>query len=214
MSKWIHKGCFIAFEGGEGAGKTTVIKKVAEQLIEEGYCVTVTRAPGGTEFGQYIRSAILNHDHEEPLHPKAVLFAMLADRVQQLEEIIQPALTKGHIVLCDRFYLSSVVYQGVGLGLGVEYVHELSRQAHGHIYPDMNIILDVPVEIGMARTAKRGEQNNYDKFAVEMHERLRQGYLDLGTLGHPRQRVVSAASDEKTVFSNVMQLVRYAIDNH
>lgn len=213
--RWVHNGRFIALEGGEGSGKSTTIKILAEKLTALGYKVTVTRAPGGTPFGVKMREAIL---HTEPgsvgISPKAALFAMIADRIQQLEEVIQPALTEGHIVLTDRFWLSSVSYQGAGLGLGEDFVLDLSRKAHGHIYPDLTIIMDVPVEVGLARVNNRGELNDYDLLDVNFHNKVRDCLLGYGNTTHPSYKLIDASRDLDTVVADVTSVVLQDVEDY
>lgn len=209
------KGYFIAFEGGEGSGKSTLLAMVAKRLTEMGYSVTTTRAPGGTDFGAQIRNAILHPSETQgELSTKAVVLAMLADRVQQIEEVIKPALAKGHVVLSDRFYLSSICYQGYAQGLGVEYVMDLSRRTHGNLWPDQNIIIDIPAIVGRQRVLGRGLVNSYDLLCDEFHEKVRDGYIEQSKVGNPNCVLIDGNDVREVVFDRVMKEVMLTLNKN
>ena len=148
----MSKGLFITFEGGEGSGKTTVIQTVAEQLTKQGYKVLVTREPGGIPIAEKIRGVILDKAHTEmDSRTEALLYA--AARRQHLVEKVSPALDTGHIVLCDRFIDSSLAYQGIARGLGIEEVWAINQFAIGEFMPELTLYLDVSPEVGVERIA-------------------------------------------------------------
>jgi dTMP kinase len=152
------KALFITFEGGEGAGKTTLIDSIARQLAASHYYVVKTREPGGTHLGEHVRTLLL-HDHtDQPLSSYAELFLFLAARAQQLDEVIRPALEERKIVLCDRFNDSTIAYQGIARGLGLEQVAELCGLVCRETQPHLTFYLDIDPSLGLAR-AKREHSN-------------------------------------------------------
>ena len=148
-----EKGLLITFEGGEGAGKTTLIEKLYEDLKQRGCSVIKTREPGGTEIGKEVRNWLL-HSRNVPLGKRTELLLFLADRAQHVDELILPALSQGAIVLCDRFNDSSVAYQGGARGIDLESVKELCAFACDRLVPDLTLYLDLDPEIGFARNQK------------------------------------------------------------
>ncbi|MBM7543135.1 dTMP kinase [Amphibacillus cookii] len=170
-------GQFITFEGGEGAGKTSVLNSVANQLIEEGYPVLTTREPGGIQIAEKIRELILDRTHTEmDARTEALLYA--AARRQHLIERIKPALLEGNIVLCDRFIDSSLVYQGYARGLGIDHIYEINRFAIDQFMPDLTLFFDIPPSKGLERIAanKGREQNRLDLEDLSFHQAVYQGY--------------------------------------
>jgi dTMP kinase len=172
-------GLFITFEGGEGAGKSSLSKKIQDTLVKQGYPVVLTREPGGTELGEAVRSTLLDSDLEGKIDPRSELFLFLAARAQHVEELIRPALNERKIVLCDRFSDSSIVYQGFARGLGEEYVTELCELSCYGIQPELTFLIDVPPEIGLER-AKQFSENKKDRMEnehLEFHKKVREGFL-------------------------------------
>src|SRR5690625_6094297 len=169
-------GLFITFEGGEGAGKSTVIEKLATQLRNQGYESVVTRDTGGIRISEQIRHIILHHDHTEmEERTEALLYA--AARRQHLIEKVIPALHSGKIVLCDRYIDSSLAYQGYARGIGIEEVKSINEFAINGLYPDLTIYLDVSVEVGRERILKnQRNQNRLDQEDVKFHEKVVEGY--------------------------------------
>ena len=174
------KGLFVTLEGVEGSGKTTQAALVAEALRAAGHRVTVTREPGGTRAGEAIRAIFL--DPAVSLHAAAELLLVLADRAQHVREKLKPALAAGEIVLSDRYSDSTVAYQGYGRGLDLKLLGDLNHLASDGVRPDLTIVLDLPVEIGLERTRARvrGAVRGPDRFEgeqVEFHRRVRAGFL-------------------------------------
>ena len=175
---------FITFEGVEGCGKTTQIRRLARILEDQGYRVTLTREPGGCPIADQIRGILLNAANSA-MTPLAELLLYAAARAQHLNEVIRPALEAGRVVLCDRFTDATLAYQGYGRQLDQGIINELNRLATGALRPDCTILLDCPVEIGLTRAMARinaGAGAREERFELEsrqFHERVRAGYLHL-----------------------------------
>jgi dTMP kinase len=158
-----HSGLFVTFEGGEGAGKSTQIRRLADQLRRRGHDVLMTREPGGSPGAEAVRHVLLSGAAEEfGVRMEAILFA--AARNDHVEEVIRPALESGAVVLCDRFIDSSRVYQGVTGNLEPDYIEALQRVAINGVVPDCTLILDLPAEVGLKRARKRGADSAPDRF--------------------------------------------------
>ncbi len=166
-------GLFLVFEGIEGSGKSLQLKFMARHLRERGVKPVVTREPGGTPLGQGIRRLLLDDGDPSPL---AELFLYLADRAQHVERVIRPALGDGRIVLSDRFYPSTLAYQGYGRRLDLTLVREANAWAVGRTRPHLIVLLDLPVEEALARIRKR-PLDRMEKEALEFHRRVREGFL-------------------------------------
>lgn len=211
---------FITFEGGEGAGKTTLIERCANALIVEGAQVVKTREPGGSKLGEYIRKWLLNRDFSIQVGPKSELLLFLASRAQHLDELIQPALREGNIVLCDRFNDSTIVYQGVARGLGKETVQQLCKLICGDIVPSLTFYLDIDPEIGLKRTlmlnkenAKAGERDRMESEDLHFHRLVRQGFLLLARENAQRIHVLNANLSEDQVFEQAWTILKRLVFN-
>lgn len=174
-----NKGIFITFEGGEGAGKTTLMEMFASALRERGHHVIKTREPGGTELGEQIRKWLLDVHFSTPIGTKAELMLFLAARAQHIEEVIRPSLQQGNIVLCDRFNESTIAYQGGGRGLGIEYVQKLCEAVSQEVVPDVTFFLNINIQTGLARSkqlakehAAAGEGDRIESEEDLFHERV------------------------------------------
>ncbi|WP_300161079.1 dTMP kinase [Solidesulfovibrio sp.] len=204
---------FITFEGVEGSGKSTQIKRLTKRLEKAGRTVTVTRQPGGCDLGTTLR-AILLSTKTQNLDSRAELFLYLADRAQHVAEIIRPALLAGHVVLCDRFADSTVAYQGYGRGLDVALLNSLNDVAVAGTWPNHTFLLDIDPEQGLrralARNIEAGTAVNEGRFEAEhldFHRRVRQGYLALAS-AHPRRfRIVDAAKDPDAVETDIWRVL-------
>lgn len=199
------RGRFIVLEGGEGAGKSTVLAAVAAHLREPGRTVVETREPGGTTLGERIRDLIL--DARGVDDPLAELLLFEAARAHLVETVIRPALERGAVVLCDRFAASSIAYQAYGRGLPRETVERANTIATGGIVPELTVLLDVPVPVGLARRAREGDGNHFDREAVAFHERVRKGFLDLAAAAPDQWTVIDAALPEDEVIAAVTATV-------
>ena len=204
----MKRGLFLSFEGGEGSGKSLQARGLAQTLLERGRDVVLTREPGGTAAGERIRDILL-HAREIPLSPEAQLLLFSSARAQLVREVIRPALDAGKIVIADRFFDSSVVYQGHGQGVPLEAIREVTRLAVGTLVPDRTFLLDVPVEIGLARSGWRAEAK-WDRFeadATDLHVRVRDAYLRLAAAEPRRFAVIRADRDEADVAADIRREV-------
>lgn len=206
-------GRLITFEGGEGAGKSTQIRRLAAGLTEVGVDVVATREPGGTEGAEAIRALVTEGatDRWEPL-TETLLF--LAARHDHVSRLIKPALARGRWVLCDRFIDSTRVYQGIAGTLGLDLVDRLHRTIFGQLTPDLTILLDLPIGTGLSRRRGSGEVNRFDRMVTGFHKKVRAGFLDLANAEPDRFRVIDAEPDEEAVAAAIDQLVtaRFGLD--
>ncbi len=208
----MSKGKFITFEGPEGAGKSTQAAMLIAKLEAKGIEVIYTREPGGTKLGEAIRG-ILQYDAagEDPC-PESEVLLFEASRAQLVRQIILPALERGAWVICDRFADSTTAYQGFGRGFSVELMDTINRFAIGEAIPDMTLLLDVNVSLGMQRCAKRqtGKKIKYDRIeseALEFHEKVRQGYLELAKRHPDRFCKIDAMRDAELIAKDVWSCV-------
>jgi len=190
---------FITLEGPEGSGKTSHIRPLAEWLAAQGHIVYTTREPGGTSIGEQIRQVIHDLNNTE-MSPRAEALLYQAARAQIVEQVLRPRLAAGEIVLCDRYFDSTLAYQGYGHQvIPLEELCQIIRFATGGLVPDLTILLDLEVEIGLARKGKQDEWNRLDAFTVDFHQRVRAGYHELLRLEPQRWVVVDAAQDWNAV---------------
>lgn len=171
----LSPGCFITFEGTEGAGKTTQIERVQHYLQEKGLEVVITREPGGTALGEKIRNLLLNDDMTQ----MAELLLMFAARAEHLERVILPAINAGKWVLCDRFTESSYAYQGYARGISLEKIQTLEALIQGSLRPDCTIWFDIPVVEGMKRVGKRGEKDRFETEDITFFNAVAKGFETL-----------------------------------
>jgi dTMP kinase len=198
-------GVLIAFEGGEGAGKSTQIRMLAEALRNDGLTVTETFEPGATEVGARIRSMLLNPAYSLDDRAEALLFA--ADRADHVATVIRPALDRGDIVLTDRFTDSSAAYQGAGRSLTEEDVRRVSRWATGGVVPDLTIVLDLPPEDGLARVGGRGSSDRLESESLEFHERVREAFRNYAEADPRRYLLVDAMQPAEVICQQVKAVV-------
>ena len=198
---------FVSFEGPEGAGKSTVIRRLVPALRERGHDVVATREPGGTPIGEEIRRVLLTSHHHAMLAETEALLNTAA-RAQHVAEVISPALAAGQVVLCDRFVDSTLAYQGAGRGLNVERLVALQSFATHGLWPDLTILLDVPVEVGQSRRLASGEPlNRFDADAVGFHERVRRWFLRAAAEDPARWRLIDATVAEDDVAEATLRAV-------
>ena len=183
---------FITLEGPEGSGKTSHIPYLVEYLREKGHIVFPTREPGGTSIGEQIREVIHDLKNVE-MHARAETLLYQAARAQIVEQVIRPRLAAGEIVISDRYYDSTIAYQGYGHQQDLDQVRALVKYATGGLTPDLTILLDLDVEIGLKRKKKDNEWNRLDAYTVEFHKRVRDGYLEMVKAEPKRWIVLDAA---------------------
>lgn len=199
----MSRGVFISFEGGEGSGKSTQIALLAERLRTAGADVVSVREPGGTLVGDRVRDLLLDPAHTG-LDPRAELLLYEASRAALVAEVIRPALDRGSLVLCDRFFDSTTAYQGAGRGLDAEMVHALNAYAAADAIPDVTLLLDIDPVIGLERATGEGA-DRLEAEDVAFHERVRQGFLALAA-AEPARFVVIAADAAPAVIAERIRL--------
>ena len=195
---------FISFEGTEGVGKTTLIRKIYEHLEQQGQSVVLTREPGGTPMAEQIRSLLLSVNHEESMSNDTELLLMYAARAQHLQQVIVPALTKHKTVLCDRFTDASFAYQCAGRGLSQSKLQLLNENFVSHM-PDITFWLDAPIETGMSRARERGALDRFEQEKVTFFEKVRAGYQQLWEQYPERVKRLDATQSPEQVFAQALQ---------
>ncbi|MFE5324482.1 dTMP kinase [Paenibacillus sp. NPDC056579] len=209
----MHRGIFLTVEGGEGAGKTSVITLVSEFLSSSGYSVVTSREPGGIEIAEQIRSIILDTNHTKmEARTEALLYT--AARRQHLVEKIVPALEQGQVVICDRFIDSSLAYQGYARGLGIDEVLTINQFAIDRLFPDLTLYLDVRPEEGLRRIHSRQgrEINRLDLESLSFHQKVREGYLQLAERFADRIVIIDANRSMDEVFVDVKEQLQSYLD--
>ena len=208
------KGLFLTFEGTEGCGKSTQIKLLVDRLREHGYPdVLALREPGGTSIGEEIRHTLQHSHANAAMTPEAELLLLNASRAQLVREVIRPALHEGRMVLCDRFYDSTVAYQGHGRGLDLSLVREVIRFAIGDLKPDLTFYLRVRPEVGAERlrsrkSARPDVRDRMEEADAAFFERVRMGYEAIARDDPHRVKTVDANADVNTVSGEIWSLVR------
>lgn len=198
----MKKGFFISLEGGEGAGKSTQHRRIVEWLSSQGRTVIEAREPGGTPVSEQIRQVLLD-TRNAGLNATAELLLMFAARSQLVEEVILPALADGNVVVCDRFADASYAYQGGGRQLGAETVAKVEQLVLNDLQPDLTLLFDVPVELGMTRVAGRGEADRFEVESVRFFERVRKAYLERAAANPQRFKIIDASRDQEDVWLQV-----------
>lgn len=194
---------FISFEGTEGVGKTTLIRKIYEYLVQQGQEVVLTREPGGTPMAEQIRSLLLSVNHDENMSNDTELLLMYAARAQHLQQVIVPALLAGKTVLCDRFTDASFAYQCAGRGLSREKLHVLNQNFVSHM-PNVTFWLDAPIELGMSRARERGALDRFEQEKVTFFEKVRAGYQELFEQSPERMKRLDATQSPEQVFAQAV----------
>jgi dTMP kinase len=201
------QGRFITMEGGEGAGKSTMMGRVADWLEDAGHRVIRTREPGGTELAEKLREILLDRNNIS-LSGQVELLLMFAARAQHLDELIRPALARGDWVLCDRFTDATWAYQGGGRGLPHGEIEILEALVHGDLQPDLTLLLDLPVEEGLRRVAERGQADRFEQEPHVFFERVRNEYLDRAAAAPERFAVIDASRKIEKVWLQIVSVLQ------
>ena len=208
----VARGFFISLEGGEGAGKSTQNRRIVEWLNDHGKCVVETREPGGTFVSEQIRKVLLD-TRNAGLNATAELLMMFAARSQLVEEVIRPSIAQGKVIVCDRFADASYAYQGGGRQLGAETVAVVERLVLKDLQPDLTLLFDVPVDVGMNRVASRGEADRFEIESIRFFERVRTAYLERAAANPQRFRVIDASLDETRVWQQVERVLKARLES-
>jgi dTMP kinase len=207
-------GKLITLEGGEGAGKSTVLAAIRAQLAAAGIDALVTREPGGTETGEAIRQVLLDPQRHGTLSAESELLLMFASRAQLVREVVQPALDAGRWVLSDRFTDASFAYQGGGRGQPFARIAELERWAAAGLKPDLTLLLDLPVDAGLARARGRGPADRIELENIEFFERVRAAYRARAQTEASRFRVIDAGKPLEDVLAQVETAIAAFVSEH
>ena len=203
-------GKLISFEGSEGAGKSTPIARLAAHLQKAGREVLSTREPGGTEIGEQIRNIIVHNSKGDEMCAETELLLFTAARAQLVREVIAPALTRGVIVLSDRYLDSSTVYQGIGRNLAADPVNQINRFAVGNVMPDLTIVIDVPEKVSLARLKQRASDlpDRMERENIDFYTKVREGYLVLAKGMPERFVVVDGTKTEEVIAKRIWEEVQ------
>lgn len=199
----MQKGLFITFEGADGCGKTTQLNLLKEYLDRQGYDTVLTREPGAVGLGEHIRKILLNY--EGVVSDRCESFLFLADRAQNIDVIVNPAILEGKIVLCDRHTDSSVAYQGYGRGLDIEQIKRLNNLATGNKQPDLTLVFDIDIETSMKRVG--ANKDRMENSGIEFFNRVRYGYLELAKQEPDRIKVVDSTKNIDEVHKKVIEII-------
>jgi dTMP kinase len=204
---------FITLEGPEGSGKTSQLPRLAEYLRQNGYDVLTTREPGGTSISEQIRTVLHNLENIE-MNPRTEILLFQASRAQLVEQVIRPHLARGGVVLSDRYADSTLAYQGYGHQTDLMPLQVLVTFATGGLKPDLTLLLDVDVEIGLRRKELEGEWNRLDAYDLDFHQRVRHGYLSLVKDEPDRWVVIDAAQEPGKVQEEMRRVVAERMHIH
>lgn len=209
----LTQGIFITFEGGEGAGKTTLIDGIEKELKTKKFSLVRTREPGGSQLGESIRSILLDKN-QPPMSPYAELSLFLASRAQHIFEVIGPALEENKIVLCDRFNDSSIAYQGVARGLGMQKVAEVCNFFSEGLTPHLTFYLDIDPSIGLARVLKSRGQDRIEAETIAFHEKIREAYHQMQQKDPHRLILLNAENPPDVVLNQALNYIESIVKLH
>jgi dTMP kinase len=201
-------GLFVAFEGGEGAGKSTQVQLLAEHLGDRGHDVVTTFEPGDTEVGRQLRELLLGH-HHEPIDGRTEALLYAADRAEHVAKVIRPALDRGAVCICDRYIDSSIAYQGAGRDLDPGEIARMSQWATGALWPHLTVLLDVDPAVGLTRFDEPADRLEAEPLAF--HQRVREHFLQLSKADPGRYAVIDAAEPAEKVAAQVFEAVDVVI---
>lgn len=201
------KGLFITLEGSEGSGKSTQIEVIKNYLLSRGHKVECVREPGGTPIAEDIRALLKEIREDDRLCDKAELLLMYAARAQLVQTFIKPKLESGIDIICDRHDLSTIAYQGGGRQMNTADIDALRQVVLGSFRPDLTILLDLDVKVGMARARNRGTLDRFEVSKIDFFERVRQAYLDFAKAHEDYVKVISAEDPIETVSQNILKLL-------
>lgn len=213
----MKNGCFVSFEGGEGSGKSTQIHKLSQWLHQNNIDNIVTREPGGSEGGEKIRKLLVSGGVNQ-WEPMSEILLFYAARYDHVERLIKPTLAKGIWVLCDRFFDSTIAYQGYGHNISLSKLKQLNQLILGDFQPDMTFLLDIPAQIGLKRANIREnekdlKEDRFENLDISFHERLRNGYLDLAQ-NQSRFKIIDANRDIDVISNDIIDICNHYIDGY
>lgn len=200
------KAKFITIEGTEGAGKSMAIKTIEECLQNAGLRCLVTREPGGTALGEDLRKILLDHNNDQ-MSDDTELLLMFAARAQHLVEVIKPALKNDQWVVCDRFTDATYAYQGGGRGIDTQRISTLETWVQGDLRPDLTILLDLPVELGLQRARQRSALDRFEREKLEFFQRVRDTYRQRAKQSPSQYRIIDASQDKTSVSKDIKMLL-------
>jgi dTMP kinase len=203
----MKKGLFITLEGIEGAGKSTAVDFIEDFLTKKGHDVIKTREPGGTVIGEQIREILLKNENYTLTYDTELLLVFSA-RAQHIQEVILPALSSGKIILCDRFTDASYAYQGGGRGIDASRINLLEKWVQGDLRPNLTLLFDLDVSIGMQRTKKRSDADRFEREEINFFEKIRNTYLERAKNEPQRFRIINSASSLESVKEQIIIILK------
>ena len=212
-----NRGIFITFEGPECAGKTTQIRLLKSYFESLGREAVVTREPGGTEVGEELRQIVKHHISAVPVTDEAEVLLFAASRAQHVAELIKPALHRGAVVICDRFFDSTTAYQGYARGLDMDFINKLNSFAIAGTVPDITILLDLTAEESMDRSSRREEtlfvEDRIESEKIDFHKRVREGFLKIAAQESERVKIVPAIDEIENIHNKIVDLLKPVIND-
>ena len=204
---------FVSFEGIEGCGKTTQVELLATFLSQRGISHLVTREPGGTRLGELIRKMLLDPGNSE-MEPLTELFLYAADRAQHIAQVIRPALEARQWIICDRFADATTAYQGYGRDQDLAFIQQLNQWATRELWPNLSLLLDCPVEVGLDRARRRiehnaleGREDRFEQQALDFHQKVRKGYLELAVQNPERFKILDATMELERLHEEIVAIL-------